>query len=86
MSQSEYEKSYSFDRPGNYRIRVQGFLDKKWSERLGGLCIAPGKIGDQKPVTVLEGQVCDQAELTGVLNTLYQRHLTLLSVENLNGD
>jgi hypothetical protein len=84
MSQSEYEKSYSFDRPGNYRIRVQGFLDKKWSERLGGLRITPIKIGDQKPVTVLEGQVCDQAELAGVLNSLYQRHLTLLSVEYLD--
>ena len=86
MSQSEYEKSYSFDRPGNYRIRVQGFLDKKWSERLAGLRIAPSKIRDQKPVTVLEGLMRDQAELTGVLNTLYQRHLTLLSVENLDGD
>ena len=28
----------------------------------------------------------DQAELTGVLNALYQRHLTLLSVEYLHGD
>ena len=29
MLPSEYEKSYSFDRPGNYRIRFEGFLDKK---------------------------------------------------------
>ncbi len=86
MSQSEYEKSYSFDMPRNYRIRIQGFLDKKWSERLGGLRMTTSTRGDQKPVTVLEGQVCDQAELTGVLNSLYQRHLTLLSVECLNGD
>jgi hypothetical protein len=35
---------------------------------------------------VLDGQVRDQAELSGVLNALYQRHLTLLSVEYLNGD
>jgi len=86
MLQSEYEKSYAFDRPGNYRIRVQGFLNKKWSERLGSMHISTSKTGDRNSVTILEGQVHDQAELTGVLNTLYQRHLTLLSVECLNGD
>ena len=86
MQQSGYEKNFSFNRPGNYRIRVQGFLDKKWSERLGGLRITTSKTGDQKSVTVLQGQVSDQAELAGVLSTLYQRHLTLLSVEHLNGD
>ena len=86
MPQSGHEKNFSFNRPGNYRIRVQGFLDKKWSERLGGLRITTSKTGDQKSVTVLQGQVSDQAELAGVLSTLYQRHLTLLSVEHLNGD
>ena len=48
--------------------------------------ITTSKIGNRKSVTVIEGQVRDQSELTGVLNTLYQRHLTLLSVEDLNGD
>ena len=86
MQQLGYEKNFSFDKPGIYRIRVLGFLDKKWSERLGGLRIKTNKTGDQKSVTVIEGQVCDQAELAGVLSTLYQRHLTLLSVQYLNGD
>ena len=86
MQQSGYEKNFSFNRPGNYRVRVQGVLDKKWSERLGGLRITTSKTGDQKSVTVLQGRVSDQAELAGVLSTLYQRHLTLLSVEHLNGD
>jgi hypothetical protein len=86
MPPSESEKRYSFDRPGNYRIRVEGFLDKKWSARLGGLRITASKAGDQKSVTVLEGLMRDQAELTGVLNALYQCHLTLLSVEHLNSD
>ena len=86
MLPSESEKRYSFDRPGNYRIRVEGFLDKKWSASLGGLRITTSTRGYQKQITVLEGQVRDQSELTGVLNTLYQRHLTLLSVEHLNGD
>ena len=86
MPQPEDRKKFPFNRPGNYRIRVLGSLDESWSERLGGLRITTSTRGDQKSVTVLEGQVCDQAELTGVLNALYQCHLTLLSVEHLNSD
>ena len=86
MTQSEHRESYAFDRPGKYRICVLGYLDESWSERLGGLRITTSKAGDQKQVTVLEGLMRDQAELTGVLNALYQRHLTLLSVEHLNSE
>ena len=35
MPKSERRKSYTFDRPGNYRIRVQGFLDESWSDVRG---------------------------------------------------
>jgi hypothetical protein len=34
----------------------------------------------------LVGWLTDQASLAGVLHTLYDLHLTLLSVELLNGD
>ena len=84
MLQSECKKSYSFDRPGNYRIRFEGFLDKKWSGSLGGMSLTTSKTGDHKSVSVLEGPIRDQAELVGVLNALYQRHLTLLSVEQID--
>ncbi len=86
MPQSESRKRFTFDKPGKYRIRVQGILDKSWSERLGGLHITTSNLKDQGPVTALVGHVRDQAELAGVLNTLYERHLTLLSVECLNDD
>ena len=86
MQQSECKKSYAFDRPGNSRIRIEGYLDKKWSGKRGGMSLITSKTGHQKSVSVLEGPIRDQAELIGVLNALYQRHLTLLSVEYLNGD
>jgi hypothetical protein len=87
MTQPKSRKSFPFDRPGDYRIRVQGFLDESWSERLGGLRITACALEDHEgPVTELVGQVRDQAELAGVLNSLYELHLTLLSVECLNGD
>ena len=86
MSQPETRKSSIFNRSGKYRILVHGSLDKSWSERLGGLRIAPSSTKGQGSVTSLVGQVRDQAELAGVLDTLYELHLSLLSVEYLNGD
>ena len=86
MPQPESRKSFTFDRPGNYRIRVQGYLNDSWSDRLGGMRITTSSQGDQGLVTTIVGRVRDQAELAGVLNTLYELHLTLLSVEYLNGE
>ena len=87
MPHTEGRKRFVFDRPGNYRIRVLGLLDESWSDRLGGLRITACSLKDQEgPVTELVGQVRDQAKLAGVLNSLYELHLTLLSVEYLNGD
>ena len=34
-------------------------------------------------ITVLQGTVMDQTELAGILNTLYEFHLPLLSVKYL---
>jgi hypothetical protein len=64
----------------NYRIKVQGKLDEKWSDRLGGMGITVDRSSGQSPVTTLEGRLRDQAALAGVLNTLYELHLQVLSV------
>ncbi len=84
MLNSDIRKSYTFDRPGNYRIRVEGALNESWSERLGGMYITQNIRGDQKMVATLVGLMRDQAELVGVLTTLYELHLPLLSVEYLD--
>ena len=87
MSQPGGSKTYAFDRPGNYRIRVLGILDERFSERLGGVRIRQCSLKDNvEPVTELVGRVRDQAELAGLLNSLYELHLTLRSVEYINGD
>jgi hypothetical protein len=87
MPQLEDRKKFPFNRPGNYRIRVLGSLDESWSERLGGLRITNCSPKDQEgPVTELCGKVRDQAELAGLLNSLYELHLTLLSVDYMGGD
>jgi hypothetical protein len=70
-----------FDLPTTYRIRVKGYLDDRWSERLGGMEIRRIDQVEGAPETSLVGWLPDQAALCGVLNTLYSLHLPLLSVE-----
>jgi hypothetical protein len=72
--------------PATYRIKVQGILDDSWSDRLAGITITTSSQGDQAPVTTLVGLLRDQAELSGVLNTLYELHLSLLAVEILTDE
>jgi hypothetical protein len=86
MPQPESRKHFSFDRPGTYRIRIQGSLDESWTHSLGGMNIETNARGDPEQVTTLVGWLIDQASLAGVLHTLYDLHLTLLSVELLNGN
>ena len=84
MSQSESPKRTIFDRPGKYRICVHGVLDENWSERLGGMHITTSSRGNQGSITTLVGRIRDQAELAGVLSTLYGLHMSLLSVEYID--
>jgi hypothetical protein len=70
-----------FDRPGTYRIRVKGYLDDRWSDRLGGMEIRTIDQAGGTPEASLVGWLPDQAALCGVLNALYGLHLSLLSVE-----
>ena len=74
-------KGLTFDTPAVYRIGVQGFLDKSWSDRMNGVDIRTRKRSAGAPVTVLTGHFVDQAALAGVLNTLYDLGFPLLKVE-----
>ena len=64
-------KGLTFDTPGVYRIGVQGYLDKSWSDRMNGVDIRVQELPDAAPVTLLTGRFVDQAALAGVLSTLY---------------
>ena len=69
--------------PATYRIEVVGALDESWSDRLGGMVIKTRHRADQSTVTTLTGRMIDQAELAGVLNSLYELHLPILKVKIL---
>jgi hypothetical protein len=72
-----------FDRPAIYHICVQGVIAPSWSDRLEGMNIHLSSVGEYR-VTTLDGELSDQAALAGVLNALYELHLTILMVMRLN--
>ena len=64
-----------------YLIRVSGHLDDRWSGCLGGFSVRRERDG----TTVLVGPVVDQAALHGVLASIRDLGLPLLSVSNIAG-
>ena len=77
------EWALTIDKPATYCIRVAGYLDENWSARMGGLTIRATKQNAEVTVTTLSGRIIDQAALFGILKTLYDMRLPLLSVECL---
>lgn len=70
------------DQPPTYQIRVRGHLGQQWTDWFGGLTIALQENGD----TLLTGPVIDQAALHGVLKTLRDLRVPLLSVNRVKPD
>ncbi len=66
--------------PTTYQIKVQGKLDKDWSDWFRAMTVAFECANDGSPVTTLTGPVADQAALRGILNRIWDLNLTVLSV------
>jgi hypothetical protein len=63
------------------RIRIKGHLAEDWSDSLAGLTIMHTKRGE----TILSGSVRDQAALRGVLDTLADMGVDLISLSTKGG-
>jgi len=67
--------------PTWYEIRLQGRLDPRWSARFEGMVMTTGH-----GITVLTGDVADQAALHGLLHRLRDIGLPLLAVTRVETD
>jgi hypothetical protein len=61
---------------GRYEIRLKGHLDARWADRFEGLSLTHEPDG----TTILAGPVVDQAALYGLLRTVRDLCLPLVSV------
>ena len=69
----------------DYIIKVSGELAPEWSDRLGGMTVSTDRTNPARPITTLEGSLPDQAALRGVIEELYEMHLSVLQVKCLDG-
>lgn len=66
-----------------YRISLQGAFDKSWLEGLGADWTVEFNDDGATTTTTLTGSMRDQAALLGLLGSLYDLQLPLLSVDCL---
>ncbi len=78
MSES-HVATEDYREPGLYEIRLKGHLDARWAERFDGLSFTHEGDG----TTILAGPVVDQAALYGLLRTVRDLGLPLLSVVHI---
>ncbi len=64
-----------------YEIEVEGYLDERWSEWFGEMRLTHHEINGG--VTILTGEIPDQAALYGLLAKMRDLGLVLLSVKRL---
>ena len=69
------------DQPAYYRIYFQGILDPSWARDFVDMKLERLHPATTQDVTLLKGEVVDQAALMGILNMLYDLGLPLLGVE-----
>jgi len=69
--------------PVTYQIKVQGRLDKNWSEWFDNMAITVASGDDRTAITTLTGSVADQTALHGLLTRIRDLGLFLLLVQCL---
>jgi hypothetical protein len=79
-------EEFGFQKPAVYKIKVQGEINGSLANRLGGLQINVNRSKSNTLETVLIGQINDQAALSGLLTTLYDFHIPIISVNMLHDD
>lgn len=70
----------TLDQPACYQIEVVGHLDAKRATWFEGLTLVNEFGEDDAPITVMTGEVLDQAVLHGLLTRIRDLGLPLLSV------
>ncbi len=76
MSRASLNSDATHTNQEYYVIRIKGHLTSSWSEAFDGMQITQTRNGE----TLITGAVADQSALHGLLATLRDLNLTLISV------
>ena len=86
MAEKQRIRTPTMHGPATYRIHVGGRLDASWSDRIGGMQITEIHAADGQTETILVGRLADQAALSGIMNSLYELHMPVLSAECIDSE
>ncbi len=64
-----------------YKIYLHGHLDRKWETLFEGFTITHQLTAEQQPVTLMTGEVPDQAALYGLLSRFRDLGVALISFQ-----
>jgi hypothetical protein len=73
----------TLEQPGTYRICVAGRLNAAWAEYFEEMEITESSGPQGSNLTILTGELSDQAAVQGVLQKLYNLGFPLVSVEGV---
>ena len=76
------QEKFGFGSPATYKIRVLGTIPFDLSDKLHGMEIMHFECTENQ-ISILKGTLPDQPALSGVMNALFDMHLSLLSVEKI---
>jgi plasmid replication initiation protein len=74
----------SFKRSAIYKIIVQGKVNKSILNRHKGMQLTVDKEKEGKTISSIIGVISDQTALSSLLNNLYEKHFTVISVNMLS--
>ena len=72
---------FGFIKPASYQIKVKGILEERYSAYMRDMHITVFSNSKKNAFTQLSGIVSDQSALFGILNSLFEMHLPVISVE-----
>jgi hypothetical protein len=84
IDRSEKDQSMDLDQPGIYRIAIQGRLSEGTLRRFDEMTVSVKPNTAGIPITILTGQIIDQAALHGIIARIRDLGLPLLLVELVN--
>jgi hypothetical protein len=67
----------------NYEIRVGGHLDLRWVDWFEGMEITTGFDQNGSPISVISGNIVDQAALHGILIKIRDIGIPIISVNRV---
>lgn len=70
----------------SYEIQFSGRLERRWPQWFNSVQIETRSTQDPPLITTLRCSCADQTKLRGILNTIWDLNLELISVQRLSDD